>query len=385
MHSSKEIRSLTGLRGVAALVVVFYHYFQRASLPAGVTAGLVRHGYIAVDLFFVLSGFVLALTYARKFESNPSTATWGRFLLNRFARIYPLYAFCTLATFVLGRLGLAGDFQFSIRQLASNLACAQAWRLTVTIDGPCWSISTEVAAYLAFPVLILQVAKADLGWRRLMATATACSLLLVFVATRTTAQVHGWGPRGPLDVISGDTIYPLLRCFAGFVLGLLTFRAAVTPAVAKTFRRPAVADGVAVAVLLALMTQRSDYFIVPLFAVAVLGFSFEEGLVAKFLATRPVYWLGLISYSVYLIHGPMERGLYFPLVNLARSARLPHVYVLAHLVLVCFVLAVAQLTYGLIEVPARRALRNRVGRVGTATPGPVEGRAVPAISTAAVG
>jgi peptidoglycan/LPS O-acetylase OafA/YrhL len=98
MGSSPEIRSLTGIRGVAASAVVLYH-FDLGQPDSGPLQHVLHHGYLAVDLFFVLSGFVMALTYGRAFVLQPNIEGFGRFLENRLARIYPLYLVTTLLAF----------------------------------------------------------------------------------------------------------------------------------------------------------------------------------------------------------------------------------------------------------------------------------------------
>jgi peptidoglycan/LPS O-acetylase OafA/YrhL len=89
-----EIRSLTGLRGLAAAWVVLYHFHQ-ADASAGALGTFLRHGYLAVDIFFVLSGFVMALSYTHLFAKGLSVQSFGVFLVRRFARIYPLYILMT--------------------------------------------------------------------------------------------------------------------------------------------------------------------------------------------------------------------------------------------------------------------------------------------------
>ena len=86
-----DIRALTGVRGVAAAVIVLYH-FGDVQLSTGGTASYFRipFGYLPVDLFFMLSGFVMALTYRDAFDSG-GMKTFATFMLKRVARLYPAY------------------------------------------------------------------------------------------------------------------------------------------------------------------------------------------------------------------------------------------------------------------------------------------------------
>ena len=88
----QQIRPLTGIRGLAASYVVAY----RAPVLSWIRQSeFLRHGYLAVDLFFVLSGFVMAMSYSRMFASGFSPRHYGAFLIRRLARIYPLYLLVT--------------------------------------------------------------------------------------------------------------------------------------------------------------------------------------------------------------------------------------------------------------------------------------------------
>ena len=85
-----EIKSLTSLRGIAAMAVVMQHFSATAQTHAAVTIpSLVPHGYMAVDLFFVLSGFIMTYTYGADFETHGMRAFAG-FMGKRVARIVPL-------------------------------------------------------------------------------------------------------------------------------------------------------------------------------------------------------------------------------------------------------------------------------------------------------
>ena len=77
---ASEIKSLTGLRGIAAMVVVIYHVFKNTWI-----ARYTQNGYLAVDVFFVLSGFVMMLTYGQSFEVNPTLRRYVSFLWARLA------------------------------------------------------------------------------------------------------------------------------------------------------------------------------------------------------------------------------------------------------------------------------------------------------------
>src|ERR1051326_8086781 len=157
-----EIRALTGLRGVAALLVALYHINPNWIAPTA-TGRFVGKGYLWVDLFFVLSGFLLAMNYARLFAGGWSLGAWLDFLLHRVARIYPLYVAMVLASLAYS-LALYGGVHAAAapppaltlsepaRDVAANLLMVQSWGVGKSIDGVAWSLSPEGAAYLMFPL-----------------------------------------------------------------------------------------------------------------------------------------------------------------------------------------------------------------------------------------
>ena len=129
---TREVRSLTGLRGVAAAYVVLYHMLQD-DRGGGLLWRVAHHGYIAVDLFFVLSGFVMTMVHG---DDRFDGAGIAAFLRKRLARIYPLYAAVTLATLA---LCVADHIPISPGRLAVNALLLQGWGLGTAIVAPSWS------------------------------------------------------------------------------------------------------------------------------------------------------------------------------------------------------------------------------------------------------
>src|SRR5688572_17859609 len=169
------IASLTGIRFFAAIHVVFFHYAPGLPHYLG---NVVQNGYLAVGLFFVLSGFVLTYNYGdRKIEPR-------RFWLARFARIYPAYllGFLLIAPAVIVRL--QGD---PVKLAASGVAAAallQGWipGLALVWNGPGWSLSVEAFFYLLFPLMLPVLAR--LSTRGLWLAGGACCLLAALAGER---------------------------------------------------------------------------------------------------------------------------------------------------------------------------------------------------------
>lgn len=347
---STEVRPLTGLRGVAATYVVVYHFTQGLSARSHLQV-LTQHGYLAVDLFFVLSGFVLAMVHGR---DTFDAGGYRGFLRKRLARVYPLYAAVTLVT--IGAAILAGDPPFSIGRLLVNAALIQAWGVGASIVSPAWSLSAEFAAYLLFPLLC-----AVLLWgSRLHAVAGAATivLLLAFVS------VHDPIVRaGPLDLFQSNTVAPLVRCLCGFSLGLLAFRLHRAPTT-RWLDWDFTSTGLAVAVIGLLFVPGSDVAVALLCGPLVATLARQpRSLVGRQLSAAPVHWLGQISYAIYLTHFLLRDRMREPLEDWLVAHGVPQASWVAGMSTIAAVLVVASLAHYTIEKPARVALRARLNPV----------------------
>src|SRR5690242_13824862 len=158
-----QIHALTAVRGLAAWWVVLFH-FDSYLLPYLPSWGFdfISRGYLAVDLFFCLSGFVIYFNYGNLAVTN--MRDMSVFYLKRLAKIYPLHIFTIgLYALLLGALLLSHhgipDQRFSGQSLLANLFLVQDWGFATdfTWNVPSWSISAELAAYLLFPVIVVLV------------------------------------------------------------------------------------------------------------------------------------------------------------------------------------------------------------------------------------
>lgn len=361
-----EIRALTGLRGVAACCVMLYH-FHNYKGSSGPLHRMIFHGYLAVDLFFVLSGFVMALTYARSFQIQPSFSMFSAFLYKRIARTYPLYLVITLLTILAIYMQWIKQPVPTVTTISLNLLLCQSWGLAKSIGGPTWSISTEFAAYLLFPVLASKVVNGRPLWRWLAGALGIAALLTV--STRSSAELHqvilGQPHRdGPLDA-HGDayvssSIYQLLRCLGGFTLGVLAYALSFTSPLKKAKGYRGLTDALVVTILVLLAVPDSDVVIALLFAPLVILLGSERGIVARIMRSAVVYWLGMVSYSIYLCHFFILHLLQPPIRSFLAKRHIDHVS-LVTVLLTAIVMAVSTLTYCGIEKPARDWLRRYSG------------------------
>lgn len=179
-----QIRSLTAIRGVAAWWVALYHFhLEMPPLGGGFAERLLGQGFLAVDLFFTLSGFVIALNYTGAFATL-TARDYGRFLGRRLARIYPLHVVTLLlflanplAILLFSHSGAPGQRYDPVYYLLS-LLLLQNWGFVnhLAWNIPAWSISAEWGAYLLFPLLARAV------WPRLRTPAATIALAAELLA-----------------------------------------------------------------------------------------------------------------------------------------------------------------------------------------------------------
>ena len=354
----KEIRALTALRGIAAMAVVAQHFSataQRAS--AAVIPSLVPHGYMAVDLFFVLSGFIMAYTYAGDFAARGWQA-FPDFLLKRVARIVPLNTDALLLVLLAGAAStawLGRNIVHDSRDLPYDVLCnllmLQGIGLGTNLNGPSWSISTEFVAYLLLPLLLAVM----LGRRRAPAIAAVALCLAVLAATAAQHARLGLDT----DSIGGD----LLRCLTEFVIGIGVYRLLQHRAWAMRLADGRVA-ALAVAWVLAGLVLRIDLIAALGFPLLIATLAVGRGRIARAVASPLPYFLGTISFSIYLLHNlfrPIELELLYAVHP--QPLGTPAALALAALGSLS-VIPVAWLAYVAVERPGRRWVRGFATLVG---------------------
>ena len=348
---------MTGMRGIAAIYVAVYHFGLYAMFRGG-TENILGHGYIAVDLFFMMSGFVMALTYRDLFADGQSLRNMKDFLGKRIARIYPLYVMASLAALIVVIwAGLSsGADQMTVTKAVANILLVQSWGVADSYVGPGWSISTEWAAYLIFPLLCSVML---FGQRQVaLAWAAIAFLFLVLLAELPADMTHVVRARGPLDLYDGRNYGAVARCLIEFLLGMLCFRISQHRGLADRLGRNWVSMG-AVALIAGLLSIRnSDILIVPLIALLLVSLAQDRGRVAAFLGSPVFHWLGTISYSIYLFHTTVQALVGPPIQRAVEASGVPDAQAVEVLCLVAVVLATATLSYSLIERPGRMLLRR---------------------------
>lgn len=321
-------------------------------------------GYLWVDLFFALSGFILLHIYADTFTGGADKRALGFYLRARLARIYPLHLITLLAMIGLESLYALATGQnwlipdstpFASQErnglgIVTNLLLVHAWGMheTATWNGPSWSISCEWAMYLFFPLLIPVIQRLTLF---------TCSVWLIGCWAG-----YGWlaHHHHNLDIAVGLSV---CRAFFGFSAGMALCR------MAQCHMRPRWSAGLFIASLgiplFAGILPFFDALYIPLFWIMIwLACDVPgSGAMPKALSVKPVIRLGLCSYSLYLWHIPIllvvenasKLLLHRPI---GVSLGVPESVAVLTL-LTALTISVAWVSYRWIELPAQRWIRRQ--------------------------
>lgn len=295
------ISSLTSLRGIAAWWVVIYHFREALGLqPESQLLQTIEKGYIAVDFFFILSGFVIFINYHSSFL-QPSFQTVRDFLVKRLARVYPLHLVIMLlflasplALNLFSNEGFISDRYDPYYYLAS-LLMIQNWGFfdNLAWNIPAWSISTEFGAYLAFPFLavILQKWFNSHHWHLVALLLLSLTLVFIFISAGYTSLGGGIPDVG------------LVRCIIEFSMG------AVIGHFYLNHLQERIATGywcLVAALFLLIVTivfKLPDYIFIPsIFALLIIFAAVDKHILKPVLELRILIYLGQISYSTYLVH-----------------------------------------------------------------------------------
>lgn len=351
------IAALTGIRALAAFWVVLFHFrVELVALLPGLRPMLpfAAAGRVGVDLFFVLSGFILAYNYADRFRTVRRGA-YGRFLWLRLARIYPVHL-VTLGALVAVVAGMRAvgmpanpPGMYTAEAVVSNLLLVNAWPgMSLTWNYPAWSISAEWFAYLLFPFAALLLARVRSARAALVGAAAALAVMYgVFVAFPT-----GW----PFPA-------PLVRIGAEFLAGMLLW-AALRHGFGRRWGWSLIA-AVTFAGIIAVGTalEAAGYnaiWVVPLLALLIVAVARGTGWLSRWLGSRHMVFFGQVSYALYMTHALCQLALtrVLPPDAYAGSGLLVRLGVVAAYTAV--IMGVAVGVYKLVEIPSREWMRRRL-------------------------
>lgn len=292
----QDISAWTALRAFACVWVVLFHFDQRFETSIG--GIFVANGYLAVDLFFVLSGAVIFHVYGTALRERQFS--WRIFLWKRFARLYPVHLVTLIAAVAIlygGAaigIGRAPEYDFGTVLFANFFALHGLGVLDeLTLNYPSWSISAEIAAYVLFPIL----AYPCLIWSRRALMIAGIGLFLAVVIAVELAPDHLFptNPRGQ-KLTSLTYNFSILRVLPEFLLGVIVCRC-LTGVRQLSSGASFLGLGAVIALMALCLLAGQDWAFV-LVGVALVGLLF----VGRFHPPQWMLLLGTISYSVYMVH-----------------------------------------------------------------------------------
>ncbi len=340
-----ELRPLTSIRGIFAWAVVVYHVRLACMgwMPIGVIRVLSK-GYLAVDFFFLLSGFVIWLNYGERLRGRGAAAD---FIARRIARVWPLHAVMLAFGGALALLLLASGREaghFPVAQLPLQIAMMQNWGFLggLSWNDPAWSISCEWAAYLLTPIAVLLLDPLVRG-RHLPTTALVVAAALPLLVLGALAHARGETGLG-FDI----THFGLVRCLCEFACG--TMLAGLWRRWRGDVRVETVCWLAGAGWVTAWAAGLAEAFAVPFaFATLLMALALGAERARHPLSGRTIHWLGEISYATYLSHFLLFFAFKLALIHDDRNV--PPLLVLAYLIAV---LAVSAGLYHWVERPAQR-------------------------------
>jgi len=339
LSSIKYRPEIDGLRAIAVIPVILFH-FSNDLLPGG---------YIGVDVFFVISGFLVTSIILDEYERD--VFVFSNFWLRRVRRILPALMAMVLATLVAGTLidyganinnlgtqGLASLLSFS--NISHWLIAGNYWGSAAENSAllHTWSLSVEEQFYLFFPLLLFVVLKYFHKWVALIFfVLSLSSVLLFFFGTQTHPSA---------------TFYLLpTRAWelgVGAMLAITLFKGHI-----QFNNKPALS---VIGLLVVLMSYFfisgkegiSPLLVIPVFGAAlIIAFARNtDNIVNRFLSISPVVYIGKISYSLYLWH--------WPILVFSKQLALTKTIVVNPIVTIVIIFIISALSYRIIEVPTRR-------------------------------
>ena len=317
VSKAERVASLTGIRAVAALLVMATH--------AAYTTGKYTHGYmglvysrmeIGVPIFFVLSGFLLFGPWVRAVADDRPPPSVARYAWHRVRRIVPAYAITVVVAYIVYQFRTAGPNPgHSWAGLLRNLTLTQVYTDNYLYSylhqglTQMWSLAVEVAFYVVLPPLtyLLLAVLCQRRWQpRLLLTGLA-ALSLITPGWLALVHTTNWFPDGArlwlptyLAWFIGGMMLAVLSVMAQqtyavvcLPLAMICYLIVSTPLGGEPTTSPAK--------LWEALAKAAFYAVIAMLAVAPLALG-NRGWYARALASRPMVWLGEISYEIFLIH-----------------------------------------------------------------------------------
>ena len=310
LHKKPYITTLTPLRGIAALLVLIFHS-NLMVMPFHSSNVNFMSGWLWVDFFFVLSGFIMFYVYGESFKQSITAASYWKYIKARFARVYPLHfvtlIWCLVCTIIIlhyanGIHPFPGDMLNPYGRNCLHLFFIQSLGLYTgaPLNTPSWSLSTEWWVYMIFPLMVPLFGRLKTPG---MILTTLFIIGFFFFIKYFLGPMSGPLPGPPtLNVL---TDFGIFRCLAGFLAGMLVFRIYEEGIAYRFFKHSPVFVVLFIGVIFAMVMEVEDIIILAFFPFIILSAAYNSTSVKKILDTTVLQRLGDWSFSIYLVHVPI--------------------------------------------------------------------------------
>ncbi len=372
---TKYLNNLTPMRGIAALLTVFFHFdLMLGNGGGGIIATnfspIMGKMYLMVDFFFILSGFIMSHVYSEMFSTGVTFANYKTFFQARFARLYPLHLatllFCIALYSLTAKMGIAAhpilEAENNFSTIISNLFMVHSLNLHdwFSWNHASWSISVEWATYMIFPFLVIPFMKMN-NWLKI-ATIVACFIAYIGIALYLVPMVNiskslfFLPPDLSLKTINVSFQYGIFRCLAGFILGMAGYELYRVDWLKKYLSNGYLIITFALLSFVEMHLQLPDYVIVIPFLFIILAGAYGSEGINHFFANKSLQHLGDWSFTIYMIHEPV---MYMVNKIFVYSNALPNPRDIANNWLIIawhlpLILLFSYLTYRFFEVPVRK-------------------------------
>lgn len=362
-YQKGEIRSLTGIRGIAALVVAIHHFISKyyidrfrekssESLLDYIAFNYANHGYLMVELFFILSGFVLALSYNKKFELGLNKNLYKSFMIKRFNRVYPLYFFSTIIYFFVFNLDKIKNLEI----LFVNFTFMEIWfPKEFTLNNVSWSLCTEWFLYLLFPFILI---KNDFFKKNNFLLILLAVIVFLLAPIFNSQKLYGEGfEYSILELRMSNGSGALLRCLGSYLIGISIYNIYTNRPKIVMFLSQ---NWYLIIILLMLFygINKSDIIVDLLFGALILALT-QINKITQILSSKILYFLGLISYSIYLNHMIFLRFLNFSFKKNIWEENSQNIFI-GLLVFIFLTIISSWFTYKFLEVPCNKWLNKKL-------------------------
>ena len=389
MKTIPYLSNLTPLRGIAAILTVIFHVDLNIGRGGDVLlkfkdSFLFNRMYLMVDFFFILSGFIMLHVYGQWFKNDVSGASFKRFTIARFARIYPLHLLTLLYCVALPLIFMAaGGVERNPMSIITNNFWAIPSHLFLihsmnvnewfTWNNASWSISTEWWMYMLFPFLVKPFSKLNSVSRVLLVLACFAGYLAITFLIVPIVTVPASIPftKVKFEFMSINVAYQFgfLRCLLGFILGMMMYQGYIEGFARKFFGNGFTLIAFTIGLCLCLHFAVPDVFSVSFFPLILLSAAYGSPKMDAFFNIKALQRLGDWSFSIYLVHQPLIYTLFtiIAMQNIGKPAVIPTgpppkmdmlTGWLICVAFVAFTLLVSYLTYRIVELPARNRINQ---------------------------